>query len=203
MIAPELCAALDISRRTLQKWKREGLPCDTSGRAHEYDPETVRRWLIDQGLAEPEKPTAGTREDVAEYFSVHTRTVATWLAQGAPGPVRGRYDLEAISDWRDARRGERKPDPSLAGPMSPALEDFRRARAQIAELELARLRRTLIPQDEVRQTFGVIAACLRTLGESLETHHGPAARRLLEEALEDAERHLRQIDGHGAKPGQE
>ena len=44
-----------------------------------------------------------TRDQVADHFGVHVRTVAGWLAAGCPGK-RGAYDLERIAAWRNRPR---------------------------------------------------------------------------------------------------
>ena len=44
-----------------------------------------------------------TRDQVADHFGVHVRTVAGWLAAGCPGK-RGAYDLDQIAAWRNQPR---------------------------------------------------------------------------------------------------
>lgn len=191
MTTRELCDALGISSRQLTAWRKRGLPATKTGRGYRYDAAAVRRWLIDQGLAKPQA-IATTRADVAEHFGVHERTVAGWIAAGAPGSP-GRYDLDAIAAWRDARRGKGD-DPELAGPASAGLERYRQARAAIAELELARLRRQLVPREEVHAVLDQVATTLRRAGEILARHHGDEARQVLEDAIDDARRLLEQIN---------
>jgi hypothetical protein len=64
-----------------------------------------------------------TRDQVADHFGVHVRTVAGWLAAGCPGK-RGAYDLERIAAWRN------RPQPAAAREPSPSA-------AAIAELTAA------------------------------------------------------------------
>ena len=51
-----------------------------------------------------------TRDQVADHFGVHVRTVAGWLAVGCPGK-RGAYDLEQIAAWRNRPRPAKKKKP--------------------------------------------------------------------------------------------
>ena len=52
-----------------------------------------------------------TRDQVADHFGVHVRTVAGWLAAGCPGK-RGAYDLEQIAAWRNQPRQAPLREPS-------------------------------------------------------------------------------------------
>ncbi len=191
MTTAQLCHALGISARQLTAWRKRGLPATKDGRLWQYEPEAVRRWLIDEGLAKPQQLVA-TQAQVAEHFSRNRRTVADWFGTGCPGQA-GEYDLEAIAAWLDARSGKTD-DPELAGPASAGLERYRQARAAIAELELARLRRQLVPRAEVHAVLDQVAATLRTAGEILARHHGDDARQVLEDAIDNAHRLLEQLD---------
>lgn len=191
MTTKELCHALGISVKQLTAWRKRGLPATKDGRFWEYEPEAVREWLIAEGLAKPQQLVA-TQAQVAEHFERHERTVAGWFGAGCPGKP-GHYDLDAIQAWLDARSGKTD-DPELAGPASAGLERYRQARAAIAELELARLRRQLVPREEVHAVFEQVARTLRTAGEILARHHGDDARQVLEDAIDNAHRLLEQID---------
>ena len=63
-----------------------------------------------------------TRDQVADHFGVHVRTVAGWLAAGCPGQ-RGAYDLEQITAWRNQPRQAplREPSGSAAASASAML----------------------------------------------------------------------------------
>jgi len=99
MTRADLAAALDVSVRQVDRWIAGGLPGTKKGRRREFDPAAVRAWLIEHGLAEADAPTVETRDQVANYFGVHLRTVAAWLSAGCPGKS-GRFDLAEIERWR-------------------------------------------------------------------------------------------------------
>jgi len=191
MNANELAQALGVPRSRITAWKKDGLPCERRGRSDHFDPAAVADWLTTQGHARPAR-IVETVDEVAHHFGVHRRTVYDWLKQHAPGKP-GRYDLDAIAAWREARR-QVDAEPDLAGPASPGLERYRQARAAIAELELAQLRRRLVPRDEVHQVLDQVAGTLRNAGVILERHYGAEARQVLEDALDNARRLLQQLD---------
>lgn len=194
MNGTKLCDALSIDRRQLKKWTADGLPCtrDRRGRP-DYDPAAVRIWLIDKGLAQ-DTTTATTRDQVAAHFGVSLRTVAGWLAAGAPGQP-GAYPLAAIQAWRDKQNADRKPgdvDPLLAGTSSPALERYRDERAKLARLDRMAREGQLIDRDAVHAALAEIAAIIRQAGETLQRDFGQAARDVLDEALDEAAAHIEQ-----------
>ncbi len=78
-------------------------------------------------------------------------------------------------------------DPDMAGADSPALEQYRAAKARLAELDLAQRRRELLPVGELRQAHAVVSDTLRRAGESLGRMFGAAAQKILDDALTDGE----------------
>lgn len=76
---------------------------------------------------------------------------------------------------------------------SPALERKREAEADLKELDLAERRRDLVHRDLLRQQLAAVASLLRRAGEQLERKHGPAAKQLLVQTLDDAERRIGSI----------
>ena len=189
MIGKQLIAALGIDRATLRAWVDRGLPFQRIGRRREFDAAAVRQWLISLGLA-ADAQTANTRDEVAAYFGVGVRTVATWLASGCPGSA-GAYDLHAIHAWRDSQRqavADQAADPLLAGSASPALEQYRQERAKLAKLDRLERERDLLPRDEVHTLLGQIALVIRSAGETLQRTYGAEAQQTLDEALDEADR---------------
>ena len=99
---------------------------------------------------EPAK-VAATIAAVARHFEVHERTVKSWFAKGCPHE-RGKYDLTAIAEWREANLG--------VGDEEQAAErgawETRRSRAAAlkAELELKQLAGQLIEVKLAAQFVG-------------------------------------------------
>jgi len=110
-----------------------------------------------------------------------------------PAVVRAMHDFLADNAVKLARNE----DDLLAGPGSPALERYREERAAIARLDRLEREGALVSRDEVRTSFGRVAAILRTAGDALQRQFGPAAVEVLYEALEDAGREIeRTYGGH-------
>ena len=94
--------------------------------------------------------------------------------------------MHQVVPWLLARQLRRTTgdDPALDGPSdSPALERYRAAKADLAEMQLERERGELISRDHVRAALGRWAGPLRRAGEILEKQHGQSARKVLDEAL--------------------
>ena len=149
MNATQLRAALGVTAYRLRRWIAAGLPNVRRASAYDFDPDTVRDWLLANGIAtvQPPPAVAATRADVAAYFAVHERTVATWLAAGCPGQP-GQYDLAAISAWRNDQ----------AAPNSESTDAPRarlaRARAAREELRLGIDRGELLPAEPALRMIG-------------------------------------------------
>ena len=69
----------------------------------------------------------------------------------------------------------------------------RRASADRAELDLARVRGEMLPADDVAPVFDRIGARLKRAGEQLQQRFGPDAAAVLEDAIEDATRTLKEV----------
>lgn len=134
---------------------------------------------------------------VAQVFGVSETTVRKeWVARGMPGE-KGCYPILPIIQWRHDRdvADKRRPvavgledDPMLAGPVSPALERFREARASIAELDFLKRTGEVIDREQIHEVFSRIAMVLRGAGEKLERDFGGDARGIFDAALDEAER---------------
>lgn len=139
----------------------------------------------------------GTFADVARFFGVSETTVRKeWKARGMPGES-GAWPLDRIAQWRhdrdiaDKRRAVSlgsDEDPLLSGPVSPALERFREARASIAELDFLKRTGDVIDREQIHEVFSRIAMVLRGAGEKLERDFGGDARGIFDAALDEAER---------------
>ena len=182
MTGPELCEALEITPKTLTAWKKRGLPYTREGRAHVYQEQDVFAWLVSEGLAEAPR-VVKTRDLVADHFGVNLRTVATWLAAGAPGKP-GAYDLDAIAAWKDDNHTDRRADPMLQGPADAALTRYRLAKAEKAELELAIAKRETIPMADIDLVFQRWADQGRRVTVTLDKQHGEEAGDLVRDWIQ-------------------
>lgn len=160
-------------------------------------------------MADPERGWV-TRQEIAAlldvtlpYFDREVRPLipaADVRRQSRPHRYRGRAVIDA---WvrkeiaRNTRSGPRhkrngggptdSDDPLLVGASSPALERYRSARAEAAELDLDVRRGRLVEADSFRVGVERIAAILREAGESMERSGFREARDMLVEAIDDAE----------------
>lgn len=76
----------------------------------------------------------------------------------------------------------------MGGGDSPALEEYRRAKARLAELELAQKRGELLAAEEVEDNLNKIADTIRGLCEQTKLRFPPEYLELVNECLEDLER---------------
>lgn len=126
-----------------------------------------------------------TVRHLAIALQVGERTCHTWLTEGAPGE-KGRYSVSAFVEWaRENKWSAADVDPLLGGPDSPALERFRAARANLAELELQERQRTFIPIDELLPTLLDGAGVIRQAGEALGREYGAEAQRVINDAVSE------------------
>lgn len=94
-----------------------------------------------------------TLREVAECFDVSPKTVEDWRRNGMPG-TRGRWPLIEIQAWRsDNLNGT--DDPDSDGTTSPALEEYRRHRARLAEIEVQRQEGELVSREESERVYSI------------------------------------------------
>lgn len=165
MNGTQLCKALQISTEQLAAWIEEGLPY-TGDKRRRFDPDEVSVWLVAAGHADPapetqtvvvdvplaappvEQTILQTRDQVARYFNVATRTVASWIADGMPGrpgsPGRqdGCFPVDEIERWVHSRRV--LPGDEAEDPRTHDSARLMRARAESIELDLALKRGSLV-----------------------------------------------------------
>ena len=159
-----------------------------------------RRKKVAPKLREPEPPkwAVESLRDVARFFSKswdHVRKV--WVAGGMPGTV-GAYDLQEIYRWREARWEEesRKRPNTPEQPAQPtAIEQLREQQAALARLKLLEHQNSLLPRDQVHDGLSRIATIIRSAGQALERIYGAEARRIIDDALDQAEEEIRALGG--------
>jgi hypothetical protein len=104
-----------------------------------------------------------------------------------PAVVRALHDFLADN----ARKLAAEDDPTmLAGPASPALERYREERAILARLERQQREQSLRPLDDVREGLRLVAAVIRSAGDTLNREFGAAAAQVVREALDEIEREI-------------
>lgn len=111
----ELREVLGISHQRLSSLVRKGMPNSGANGQKRYDPDQVSQWLVDRGIATEETsgtPILSQRREVSEYFGVHLRTVAEWVADPTfPGrsSTKGRNDgffpVDQIDKWIRTKQG--------------------------------------------------------------------------------------------------
>jgi hypothetical protein len=98
--------------------------------------------------------------------------------------IRGRALVDAIVSKELAKTAPGEDAEVYAGGDSPNLERLRLAKAKLAEFEVARQERRLIPIDEHQAVLMALASRLRSAGEALQVKYGVGAAADIEEALE-------------------
>lgn len=116
-------------------------------------------------------------------------------------------DLAAVARWlhdflaRNA--GKLKPDDDvlLQGDSNWA-ERYRKERALLVRLDRREREQALVSRERSHQCWTRVAGVLRRAGETLQRQFGPTALRILNQALEDAEREVDSVfaDGSSTKP---
>ena len=104
--------------------------------------------------------------------------------------IRCRAAIDAYADRKVATalagRPTTDPDPLLAGAATPALEDYRRHRARLAELDVAEREGRLVDVAEMTEAFANFAGVIRGVGQALQRQYGPEAAQMLNDGLDDA-----------------
>lgn len=99
--------------------------------------------------------------------------------------------VKALHDWLAANKhrlaAAPSDDPLLNGGVTPGLERYRVARADVAEMDRDARRLDLIPAADLEQAWTMAAGILRAAGERLEREHGSDAHDILGEALDDVD----------------
>lgn len=136
----------------------------------------------------------GSRDQVAEFFRVTDRTVASWIGQGMPrievSPRRFDYDLAEVLRWRSdledqkrAEEAESESDPRLAALKIAKLEQ----EVRIKTVEADEREGLVVSREEAHEAMAKFAHRMRLLGE-LFKRQNPDALGPLNVALEDSER---------------
>lgn len=134
--------------------------------------------------------TVNTQAEVGEFFGVTINGVKGWNKQGMPGRP-GAYRLDVIAQWLRSegpwqRRGKAvSDDPLLSDGDSPALERYRLAKAQHAELDLEHRKGSLLEREKARDILSRWGSIIRRLGERMAKRYGNEAAVAVNETLEE------------------
>jgi len=177
-----------MDRQELTQSERNAL------KRHEKDKEERLRWQYYRSIPQKHwRQMSGRQTKVINEQAARYGIPFGGAKIDLPAVVRAMHDFLADNAVKLARNE----DDLLAGPGSPALERYREERAAIARLDRLEREGALVSRDEVRTSFGRVAAILRTAGDALQRQFGPAAVEVLYEALEDAGREIeRTYGGH-------
>lgn len=142
------------------------------------------------------KWTVYSQKDLASAVGVDPSTVAQWVRAGLPRVSAGKNRYAYCIPCAVAKRLESAPvdrgsqsldDLIAAGGDSPNLERLRLAKAQLAEMELAAKRKSVMPRDMARSALGRVASLWRRYGERLGKRHGPEELASFNETLCEAQ----------------
>ena len=127
--------------------------------------------------------------------------VRTLRDRGAviPRDADGKYSACDLFAWIAGQVGETAADPELAGPNSPALERFRKARAELVEYDVKLRTGTLMDRAEIHEGLGLIAGIYRRVGERLRREFGDEAYQIVDECWDDATRQIEVRFGEGSQ----
>jgi phage terminase Nu1 subunit (DNA packaging protein) len=148
---------------------------------------------------EPQNPNIlKTQREVAAYFCVTVRSINHWIQEGMPATPDGHYDLESIKKWKAAREEARKKSPE--NELSQYDSRFRKAKAELAEMELSKRRGELISRDEVHTGWVMRVETIKKALLSLPKTLAPQVAGLdVKEATSIIDRRIREIIENFAK----
>jgi phage terminase Nu1 subunit (DNA packaging protein) len=157
-----------------------------------------------------------TRVEAARLLGISPRTFDDAIRPRLPlGGTTGkgkdlRFDAAAVvAAFVEYRLSQHKPaevvaDPLMSAPEgSPALERYRAARADTAEMERDRMRGDLAPVSELDAGLTSLAQILRSGIQTLQRQCGPEAAAIMNESIDEWERALAQTFGEPSAAAQD
>ena len=134
-----------------------------------------------------------TTQIVANVIGIDRVTYHTWRNQGAPQKTNNGWPITDTIAWaKDTKWGgasiEDSDDPLMFGHNSPALEDYRKAKARLAELDLAEKQGNLLAAEHVEDGLNRVSSLIRGLCEQTKLRFPPEYLELLNQCLDDLER---------------
>lgn len=198
-------ADADVVRHAIQKQQRgEKLSRDEASalRAAKREREESQRWEYYRTIPKKHWVEMAGRQQV----TINEHAIRYGLPIGVghktislPDVVRALHEWFA-KNWRKLAAADQpsETDPLLAGGGSKWLEEYRRQKARLAEIEVSEKEGVMVKRDHVRDGLQRISAVLRDCGEKLGKQCGDDARAILDDALTDAEREIDLLFGGGS-----
>lgn len=123
-----------------------------------------------------------SQRQLARVYGLSYQAVQKW---DCPRNDDGTYSLSAVVKWREECLAA---DTELCGggSDSPALEQYRAAKARLAELDLQERTKNLVDRAHTVKCMMEFGAVIRSCGADLERKHGAAARERLDQAIDAA-----------------
>ena len=108
-------------------------------------------------------------------------------------------DLAAVAAWIHTHLTELSRRPKVTGPteLGDALEECRRLRAQLLQLDVDKRQGTLVDRERSHQCWSRVAAALQQFGDTLGQQYGASLRRTFNNLLRDCNREVDQMFGSG------
>jgi phage terminase Nu1 subunit (DNA packaging protein) len=122
-------------------------------------------------------------------ITITTHTIGNFVEAGLPENKDRTLDIRKVCAFlilQRRQRIEKVADVELAGPPSYTLERWRRARAKLAELDLAARKGDLVKLAEVKREFQEKGARLKTVLETVASRFGKECREAFDSALGDS-----------------
>lgn len=114
---------------------------------------------LEQFERDPNSPgIVDSQEKVAKIFGVATRTIERWAKDGMPVTPQGLYDLKDIRAWRQFRK---KPQKNAENKQNAWDVRFRKAKAELAELELKKRLGVLVSRETVERELIQISLTIK------------------------------------------
>lgn len=138
-----------------------------------------------------------TQDEVAAVLGISAMQVSRLQkTEGAPTGI----NVPEFVGWyveRQLRRATTQAggDPDMVGGDSPALERYRAAKADLAELDRDERRMKLIPRDQAEESARMRAQVMRRAGEKLQRRFGVEAQEILDDAIDEATRIIEKTFG--------
>lgn len=126
---------------------------------------------------------ACSQREIGLAFGISRQAVMQWT--DCPRNPDKSYNLPSVIQWK-IERERATGDPYMSGSDSPALEQYRAAKARLAELDLQERTRNLVDRAHTVKCMMEFGAVIRSCGADLERKHGAAARERLDQAIDAA-----------------
>lgn len=162
-----------------------------------------------------ERLTLTNLAQVAKALAISKRQFQNYMDQGCPGrssdrgKQNGHFYLPEIIEWcrENVWKSRRELDdfgdpltPTGDGFNSPALEEYRKWRAKLAELDYNERNGKLVDVSAINAAMIGVAQTLRVAGEQIARGWGNGPIEILNEALDEAEEQIREQFSRGADP---